>query len=236
MKFVLMVALGWLMYWLVALLLRGLRWVWRRGRAHIRARREALRYAVDPQRALALALAHPVAATRVGRRFTDPAWRVGDRDDLARQLGPVLLHVLGLRAGLDDTALRAAVAARLGDRWYRLDLDDLQAQDDPADALAFACARTAFCTRLAGLLGWIDEASQWRILAQNAARAADCFAGWQEYGAAWARGRRQWVAASRDDSLGLAFDEADVRGWLADAGHPWQTLPWNAGRARLTPP
>lgn len=231
MKLVLLALLGWLLYRLLALLFRLARWLWRRMQGALRARREAMRYVGDAQRLQALALAHPVAVARVGRRFGDPDWRRGDHGDLARQLGPVLLHVLGLRSGMDDAALRAAVSARLDGAWFHLDLDALQAQDEPAAALAFACARTAFCVRLAGLLGWLDGETQWRILLHNARRAAECFESWQDYGSAWARGRRQWTAGSRDDSLGIAFDEEQVRAWLDDARHPWHALPWGAGGA-----
>lgn len=232
MKFLLaalVLLLLWLLYRLLCMLVRlGLR-LWRGGRRALRQRRERLRYVGAAPQMQALALAHPMALARVDRRYADPHWRTNDTEDLARMLGPVLLHVLGLRPGLDAAALRMAVTERLQRDWLRLDLEALRPQDDPLDALAFACARTAFCVRLAGLLGWLDEPLQWRLLGHNARRAAECFSGWQAYGEAWARGRSQWLAAARDDSLGVAFTQADVQAWLADRHHPWHALAWGEG-------
>lgn len=48
----------------------------------------------------------------------------------------------------------------------------------------------------ATLLGWLDEATQWQILHHNAQRAADCFHGWQDCGAAFARGHHASATAT----------------------------------------
>lgn len=185
-----------------------------------------LSYAFDDRRNWALSLAHPMALARVRTGFASPHEPV-PREELLRSLRPALLHLFGLRADMDDAQVRAAVTAHLGKRWFRIDLDALRAQDDPRDAMAFACARVAFAARVAGALGWVDEATQWSVLFQNAQRANDCFSGWRDYGRAWARGRKQWVAGSRADSLGVSFDEGRVEQWLFDPAHPWSALPWN---------
>lgn len=182
-------------------------------------------YGFDHRRNWALSLAHPMAAARVRAGFAHPG-EPPPREELLRTLRPALLHLFGLRADLDDAQARSAVTAQLERRWFRIDLDALREQDDARDAMAFACARVAFAARVAGLLGWVDDATQWDVLLQNAQRANDCFGGWRDYGRAWARGRRQWVAGGRADSLGSSFDEAKVDQWLADGSHPWCGLPW----------
>jgi hypothetical protein len=65
-------------------------------------------------------------------------------------------------------------------------------------------------------------------LAQNwdGERAGQCFTSWLDYGTAWARGRRQWVARARADSLGAPFSEDDVRQWMNDPRHPWRRGFW----------
>ncbi|MDA8519343.1 DUF1266 domain-containing protein [Acidovorax sp. NCPPB 4044] len=219
--FLLLAALGWIAWHLLAFLARGAwrLWQW--------ARRPGMRqrYALAAHENAMLALAHPMAFARVEGGFADarlPVFTAG----LAQSLRPALLHGLGLRADTSDAELRNGFAAQWRNRWFRMDLDALRPQDAPRDALAFACARVAFATRTAAILGWLDEATQWEILAHNAQRAGECFTGWEDYGWALARGRRQWVAHARADSLGTAFTEDDVRGWIAETRHPWRWLPW----------
>lgn len=220
---------GLLLLWLLARLVtwgvRALARAWRArsaAPATAAAVHQAIRYGFDAERNQALSLAHPVAESRVGPAFASAdvtAWP-------DRSLRPALLHLLGLRSDLSDAAVRAQLRADLRTRWYRIDLHGLGTQDDPRDAMAFACARVAFAVRMAHLYGWVDEASQWQVLLHNARRAADCFDGWSDYACAWARGRRQWVKAARADSAGLAFDEAQARAWAATPGHPWAVQPW----------
>jgi hypothetical protein len=173
----------------------------------------------------AIALAHPMAHPHLGVALgsTRP---LADRESVERVLKPALLHLFQLRPGLDAQVLRERLTAQLKSRWFAIDLDKLHAQDDPRHALAFACARVAFGVRAAGLLGWIDEDTQWQLLLQNAQRARDCFSGWQDFASAWARGRSQWVQRGRADSLGVNFSDADIAHWLADRFHPWACLPW----------
>ncbi|WP_374351520.1 DUF1266 domain-containing protein [Chitinimonas sp.] len=186
---------------------------------------QAPRYVLGPGQNAALALAHPQAVGAMDGGFAD---EVAPRlsDNLVASLRRVLLHELGLRAELDDAALKAALPQRLASQWYRLTLDKLRDDDDPRAALAFACARVTFLCRTAALIGWLDEASEWQILQLNLLRASECFGSWQDYGSAWARGRRQWVANSRADSLGQSFSEQDVARWVKQSQHPWHDLPW----------
>lgn len=75
-------------------------------------------------------------------------------------------------------------------------------------------------------LGRLEEATQWQILHHNPQRPADCFQGRQDFGVAFARGRRQWVAHSQVDSLGVAFTEEEVAQWVGNRDHPRDWLPW----------
>jgi hypothetical protein len=172
-----------------------------------------------------LALAHPMAFGRIQGGFADARLPLLT-PSLQQSLRPALLHLLGLRSDMDDAQLRATLPARLQACWFRIGLDALRPDDAPRDVLALACARVAFATRTAALLGWLDEATQWQVLHHNAQRAADCYANWEDFGKAYARGRRQWVAQSRADSLGAAFTENDVAQWVANRDHPWHWLPW----------
>lgn len=207
--------LGWrLVLWLLSPFLR---WY-----ARPRRRRQ---YALGDHWNWTLALADPMAFARIQGGFADAA-QPQLADALKQSLRPALLHLLGLRSDIDDAALRATLPGRLRAQWFRLGLDALRPDDAPRDALALACARVAFATRTAALLGWLDEATQWQVLHHNAQRASDCFTSWQDFGTAYARGRRQWVAHSRADSLGVAFTEEEVAQWLANRDHPWHWLPW----------
>ncbi len=216
-------ALGfWLLAWIAWRLLRWvlgpfLRWY---GRPRLRQQ-----YVLDEHWNWALALADPMAFARIKGGFAD-AGMPRLSEPLQQSLRPALLHLLGLRGDLSDAQVRASLPAQWQGRWFRMDLDALRPDDLPREAMALACARVAFATRTAALLGWLDEATHWHILHHNAQRAADCFQGWEDFGRAFARGRQQWVAHSRADSLGLAFTEQDVAQWVADRDHPWHWLPW----------
>lgn len=202
------------LFWCIARMIRG----YREGK-------KSWRYALTPRRNWALALAHPIAFAQIDNGFADaPAPLISE--ELARLMRPVMLHLFGLRNEMSDEQIRFALARQLPSRWFRIGLDALAPEDDPRDAMAFACARLAFAVRVAFLLGWIGEDMQWNILYQNAQRAEACFAGWLDYGAAWARGRRQWVARSRADGLGAVFDERKVRDWVTDSAHPWCWMTW----------
>lgn len=210
--------LGWIGWRLLMWLLGPfLRWY---GRPRLRRQ-----YVLDDHWSWTLALADPMAFARIQGGFAD-ARMPRLAEPLQQSLRPALLHLLGLRSDMGDDQVRAALPTQLRERWFRMGLDALRPDDAPRDAMALACARVAFATRTAALLGWLDEATQWQILHHNAQRAADCFQSWEDFGTACARGRRQWVAHSRADSLGLAFSEEDVAQWVANRDHPWHWLPW----------
>lgn len=193
-----------------------------------------IRYTFDPRQNRALALAHPIASARALGAYADPK-AAAPTAQQAQALRASLLHILGLRASAQDEAIRAALPELLRGHWYRIDLDRLRPDDDARAALAFASARVAFAVRGATLLGWLDPALQWEVLYQNAQRASDCFGSWQEYGAALARGRQQWILGARADSLGVAFDEARLAQWLGSRSHPWRSMAWH-GLVLFAPP
>ncbi|MEO8248993.1 MAG: DUF1266 domain-containing protein [Burkholderiales bacterium] len=182
-------------------------------------------YKLAPHQNAALALAHPMAIANFENGFADSK-ECPLSDDLARKLRPLLKHHFGLHVDSTDAQIRVQLPARLRAGWFRTDLDALQADDQPQPAIAFACARTAFYLRVSALLGWIDADTQWLLLDLNRKRAQECFASWEEFGSAWAQGRRQWVAGSRADSFGKAFDPAQVAYWVRERGHPWRQLEW----------
>ena len=182
-----------------------------------------------------LALAEPMAVRSVGEAFIQSGMPA-DRDERERRVRASLLHLFKLPGDITTEQLRVELPRLLRTRWFSIDLEDTPPEDDPADALAFACGRVAFAVRLAGLLGWIDDDTQWQVLQQNAQRTRDCFAGWADYGSAWARGRRQWVARSRADGLGFAFSEADVQAWTTDRSHPWGYMAWAGNAEAASPP
>jgi len=183
-----------------------------------------LPYTFDARRNWALSLAHPLACAWAGSGYAES--RPVPAGDLQSWFRPVLLHFFRLQNDMSDAQIGAALTEQLRTRWYCMDLDALHAADDPYAAMAFACARLTFAVRLAALHGWLDEETQWQVLLQNAQRAHDCFESWQDFGNAWSRGRRQWVAHARADSLGVSFDDAQVQAWITDPQHPWGTRPW----------
>lgn len=183
------------------------------------------RYTFSPARSQALALAHPLGTQRLGEAYLRPTATLAANDP-RHALRPLLLHLFGLRSDMSDAQIVAVLAPQLRRRWFRIGLEQPRAQDNGRDAMAFACARLAFALRAANLLGWIDEATQWQLLQQNAERAAQCFHGWADFGACWLRGRRQWVEGSRADSLWVAFTLQESQRWSTTRGHPWRDLPW----------
>ena len=172
-----------------------------------------------------LALAHPMAYHAMQGGFADRQLHGAD-DALAAQLRPMVLHHLGLRTDLGDAQIAAQLPESLRQRWFTLDLQRLQPGDDAHAAMAFACARVAFHVRCAHLLGWLDEALQWRILRLNAQRAQECFDSWHSFGQAYALGRQQWLARGRADVLGRAVSAEEVDQWVADPRHPWHAMAW----------
>ncbi|NHZ78519.1 DUF1266 domain-containing protein [Massilia sp. CCM 8695] len=226
------------MNWLILLLFL---WVMRRLYVLIRNRIRSwtgsatrVRYKFDARQNRALALAHPIASARALVAYANPKAPAPTAEQ-AQALRASLLHIIGLRASMQDDAVKAALPELLRRHWFRIDLDRLRPEDDPRAAMAFASARVAFAVRTASLLGWLDPALQWEVLFQNAQRANDCFASWEEFGAALARGRQQWIAGARADSLGAAFDEATLAQWLASRSHPWRSMPWR-GQVLFEPP
>lgn len=204
------------------------RWIGDR-RARLLRDIDWLLIAGDAEKAYALALAHPAAHGRLGKDF----WSAEDsrtNSVALLRMRPVLLHTLGIRDNKDLSVVRDSLSNKLRADWYRLDLTGLDPQDDPKAALAFACARVCFSVRLARLLDLVDDEIQWMVLLQNAGRARSCFDDWEDYGTNWARGRRQWLERSRDDSLGRPFDESQVSLWITDADHPWHVLRWETGQ------
>jgi hypothetical protein len=178
-------------------------------------------YLFTAARNRALALAHPAGKAHIGAAYAQRGEVVAANDPL-RKLQAPLLHLLGLRQDQDTAQIRATLQTQLPQRWFRLGLETLEAGDDPRDAMAFACARVAFALRAAQLLGWLDATLHWQLQELNARRARDCFSSWSDYAAALARGRRQWVAASRADSLGVAFTAEQAQAWTRQRRHPWR--------------
>lgn len=82
----------------------------------------------------------------------------------ALALRPLTSHPFGLRTDLSESAIHEQLPRLLKTTWFSRDLDQLTPADQPRDAMAFACARTAFFVRCAGLLGWVDEALHWEVL------------------------------------------------------------------------
>ena len=191
---------------------------------------------VDPEKQWALALAYPTAALRVPDGF-DAAMSIANPKDLEKTIRHATLHYFGLRSGMPEEELKVALSDLVCRCWFQNDLDALRPQDNPRDAMAFACARLAFAVRVAHLVGWVDEKTQWEVLRLNAQRAHECFESWCDFGEALVRGRQQWIARGRADSLGASFQESHVRRWVVDKTHPWCYLAWHRGaKEPLAPP
>ena len=212
-------------FWLLGKLVMWLLSPWRRRRA---ARRKVGRvgdYGLTRERNRALALAHPMAFHAVSGGFANRSMLALD-DGLVQLLRPLTLHHFGLRTDLSESAIHQQLPRLVKTRWFSQDLDQLTPGDQPRDAMAFACARTAFFVRSAALLGWIDPDLQWEVVMLNAARARDCFNGWDDFAHAYVRGRNQWADAGRSDALGQRIHEADLARWLKSNWHPWGKWRW----------
>jgi hypothetical protein len=136
------------------------------------------------------------------------------------------LHQMGLRTDTSNEYVQQYLARTFELQWFRIDLQKLMPTDDPRAALAFACVRTAFFTRNAMNMKWLDVETAWRVLLQNARRAQECFTGWEDFGRAYIIGRRQWVMALRADALGSTFEEIHLSQLLAPPKGAWSALVW----------
>ncbi|KEY60923.1 DUF1266 domain-containing protein [Serratia sp. DD3] len=182
---------------------------------------------LEPAWAHALLLAHPYAKERMEGIYYQ-SQTPGVADELLRKRWQNILYTyLDMRPSGNQENVTAAVTQQLYQRWYRLGLEPLHPNDDMRAALAFSCARVSFCVQLCFLLGWIDETCRKDILMYNGIRARDCFNNWEEYGTALLRGRTQWVAGGRSDSIGMALPETEVKTWLDNPKHPWSLTPWS---------
>lgn len=203
-------------------------WYWRR-------KRNTSTSSFSPRKQWALTLAQPMVDATGMTGFFDPGTdHFADTAKLS--LRAPLLHQGGFRNNATDDEVREHFNTTLERHWFRIDLQNLSATDDPRAAMAFACVRSAFFVRCAMLMNWIEPEAGWRVLLLNAQRAQDCFDGWEAFGEAFILGRRQWVAAFRADSLGKAFTEASLNTLLtpntgAWSGQPWHELPALSPRA-----
>ena len=179
---------------------------------------------LSPRKHWALALAQPFVEATQFAGFASPAADSVNEATRA-QFRAQLLHQMGLRTDASDEDARQHLARTFESHWYRADLNNLLAADDPHAALAFACARMAFFARVVMLLQWVEPEIAWRVLLLNAQRAQDCFTSWQDFGQAFIAGRSQWIAAFRADPFGKAFDDGALAGWLNKRG-AWHKLPW----------
>ncbi|MEN5090089.1 DUF1266 domain-containing protein [Pseudomonas protegens] len=182
-----------------------------------------------PRKRWALSLAQPMVDATGMTGFFDPE-TTHFMDQAKASLRAPLLHQIGFRSNATNDEVREHLNSTLERQWFRVDLHDLNATDDPRAAMAFACVRSAFFVRCAMLMGWIDTESGWRIMLLNAQRAQDCFSDWEDFGRAFMLGRNQWIAAFRADSLGEVFNEASLSRLLMPgsgiwAGVAWQGLP-----------
>lgn len=192
---------------------------------HLLGRNDAVDYQRDDQTEnFALALAHPISRSHFNQRqfFSEnqPNTEVLDK------LAPLLRDFLAISRHEPVEQIQKNLAERIGAEWYRIDVAAIRDADDPQGLLALACARVAFVVRCAGLLGWIDEDLQWRILHLNAERAKDCFASWKEFGDAYVIGRQQWVAQSRSEPLGQHTKPSEIEEWTRKWSHPWHKIKW----------
>lgn len=182
-----------------------------------------------PRKRWALSLAQPMVDATGMTGFFDPE-TTHFMDQAKASLRAPLLHQIGFRSNATDDEVREHLDSTLERQWFRVDLHNLNASDDPRAAMAFACVRSAFFVRCAMLMGWIDTESGWRIMLLNAQRAQDCFSDWEDFGRAFMLGRSQWIAAFRADSLGEVFNETSLSRLLMPgsgiwAGVAWQGLP-----------
>lgn len=219
------ILIGALFFWLLGKFIKWLLSPWLRRRAARRQTGRVSDYRLTRERNRALALAHPMAFHAMAGGFADRA-TPALTDGLVQLLRPLTLHHFGLRTDLSESAIHQQLPRLIATRWFRTDLEQLSPEDQPRDAMAFACARTAFFVRCAALLGWIDDRLQWEVLLLNASRTRDCFSGWDDFAHAYARGRNQWVNAGRSDALGQRIQDADLAKWLKSGWHPWGKWHW----------
>lgn len=171
----------------------------------------------------ALALAAPMVEAQGLSGFSSP-----DSTELAEDSKKILraglLHYLELPPNTPDEEAIRNIAERYEATWFRADLHAMTETDDPRSAIAFACVRVAFFTRILMLTGWLDRDSAWRVILLNGQRAQECFSGWKDFGRFYLAGRRQWTAQFRADPLGAADDGLLDR--LTGRLGPWALLPW----------
>jgi hypothetical protein len=210
------------------LLWRLVKWLvtpWRRRAARRQSLGRVMDYRLSGDQNFALALAHPMAFAAIAGGFANKR-QPALTQELGKTLRPLTLHYFGFRTDLSDAAARQQLpqAGRCG--WFSRDLELLLPADQPREAMALACVRSAFFVRCAALLCWLDEPLQWQVLQLNAARARECFDNWAAFGRSYAAGRAQWVATGRSDALGRSVTEAEVKTWLTARWHPWGRWRW----------
>lgn len=217
---------GWMIFFLIIALIY---WMLRSGFKRLKEakqRGDIISYqAGSAEYNWALALAHPMAYHAMEGGFASDL--DGATESLTKHLRPMILHHIGLRIDLSDEEVRQQLPVALLQRWFMLDLQRLQRNDNPRAAMAFACARVTFFVRSAKLLGWLDDATQWQVLILNAQRAQQCFDSWLAFGQAYAKGRAQWTATGRSDVLGKDFTPEEVEKWITQEQHPWHAMRWD---------
>lgn len=203
----------------------AVRWLGQRLGNGVIGLHQRMQQRLHPVKTWALALAWPMAHAQLEHGFEEDDSSLYDPQALS-DLRQGLLLQLGWDSATPEAELRARFARQAPQHWYRWDIEQLTPKDNWRDGLALACARTAFALRVAYLLGWLDNITQWQLLTLNAQRAQMCFDSWQDWASACARGRQQWIARSRTDDMGTPFGPDDIQTWLAQSGHPWRQLPW----------
>jgi hypothetical protein len=199
-------------------------WVLVKIAAKIRARVKNSTFTYRKHWALTLAL--PMVEAQGLDGFSSPdSTTLGEESKKLFRTG--LLHYLELPPHTSDEEAIQDIAKRYEATWFRADLHAMSDADDPQAAIAFACVRVAFFTRILMLMDWIDRDSAWRVLLLNAQRAQECFSGWKDFGRKYLIGRRQWTASFRADPLGATFGD-DELARLTGALQPWALMPWDS--------
>lgn len=174
----------------------------------------------------ALNLALPMVEAQGLDGFSDPeSMELGEESK--KLFRPGLLHFLELPPQTTDEEAIRDIAAHYEATWFQADLYAMNDTDDPRAAIAFACVRMAFFTRILMLMQWIDKDAAWRVLLLNAQRAQECFSGWKDFGQNYLVGRRQWTTAFRADPLGATFDGEQLTR-LTGGLKPWALMPWDS--------
>ena len=137
-----------------------------------------------------------------------------------------MIHYLELPPNISDEEATQYIAEYYEATWFRADLHAMPETDDPRSAIAFACVRVAFFTRILMLMEWLDRDSAWRVLLLNAQRAQECFSGRKDFGRYYRAGRRQLTAQFRADPLGAVDDDQLNR--LTSGLGSWALLPWDS--------